>query len=331
MPSDCTFIGNAAAIKQVDTLTIGGTLEIGDRFEVTINGKLFRHTATTTVAATEATNLAAAWNALPSTDYPEFAEIVAAATSGGALTLTAKAAGKPFTATVATFESDGGAADAQTFGTSTTTACSGPNFWSLAANWSNGAVPITGDSVFLDGAVCNARIKYGLDQNAVTLAALTAKNGWKGEIGLPERNADNSAGEYDEYRQTELKIGITDVAVGCASGRIRIDGQAVESHLTVTATGSARDTALAAFQWRGTHADNTLDVQGGSVGVALVAAHTAELATFTQSGGTCRVGTSVTLGAIEKTGGVLTLDDATVALTGLRCVLSGDSTLVASV
>src|SRR5688500_1453229 len=58
------FVGNALAVAQVDTLTIGGTIEVGDRFRVTINGKTFVHSAGTTVAATEATALAAAWNAL---------------------------------------------------------------------------------------------------------------------------------------------------------------------------------------------------------------------------------------------------------------------------
>lgn len=330
MPSDCTFIGNAPAIKQVDTLTLGGTIEVGDRFEVTINGKLFRYTAASAVAADEATALAAAWNALPAADYPEFAEITAAATSGGALTLTAKKAGKPFTATVATFESNGGAADAQTFGTTNTVACSGPNFWSLAANWSNGAVPITGDSVFLDGAVCNAHILYGLDQNAVTLAGLYARNQWKGDLGLPERNKDSSAAEYDEYRDTELKIGITAVDVTCASGRIKINSQAVQTAITVRATGSAKEAALAAFQWRGTHASNTLTVEGGNVGVALTSGHAATLASFTQTEGTLRIGADVTLGDMSKTGGNLTLDDATVALVSMRCVLTGDSKLIAT-
>src|SRR6185295_12509087 len=109
-----TWRGDAPAVAQVDTLTVGGTIEATDIFKMTINGKTLSVTAGSTVAATVATTIATAWNA---STIPEFAEITAAATSGGALTLTADTPGKPFVCTVSTTEANGDPADAQTFGT----------------------------------------------------------------------------------------------------------------------------------------------------------------------------------------------------------------------
>ncbi len=119
--------GDSPAIAQVDTLAIGGTIEVGDKFTVTINGKSMTYIATSTTAATCATGFVTQWNALSSTAYPEFAEITAAEGVTGSLTLTADTAGKPFTISVATTESNGDAADAQTFTRTATTANSGPN------------------------------------------------------------------------------------------------------------------------------------------------------------------------------------------------------------
>jgi hypothetical protein len=141
--STIRFKGNALAVAQVDTLTVGGTVEAGDRFVSTINTKALSVAATTTVLATTATDFYTAWEALDASLYPEYAEITAD-DSSATVTLTSNEEGVPFTVTVTTTESNGGAADAQTFVRTATTASSGPLHWDTAANWSAAAVPVTG-------------------------------------------------------------------------------------------------------------------------------------------------------------------------------------------
>lgn len=329
------FVGNALAVAQVDTLTLGGTIEVGDRFLVTINGKTFVHSAGTTVAATEAAALAAAWNALSSTLYPEFAEITAAATSGGALTLTADTAGKPFTVTVATTEANGSAADAQTFGRSATIASSGPRHWDTAANWSGGSVPANSDDVHIDQG---GDILYGLDQSAVTLASLHIAQSWTGRLGLPRTNTDGSA-NYPEYRSQFLAIGATSVAIGngsgAGSGRIKLNTGSVQTTLTLRNSGSPLETGLAAVIWKGTHASNAVHVLKGSLDVAPFPGETATLVTLNvgyrdsvQSDSQVTLGTGVTLtdAAITQSGGSLTIQSATSG-TATLSVLDGVCTI----
>ena len=108
-----TFERNVGAVQQVDTITVGGTVEVGDKFTVTINGTAFNFTATTTSANDVAIGLAAAVNggAEP---------VTAGAPAGGVFTLTADTAGTAFSSSVATTETDGSAADNQTIVTAAT-------------------------------------------------------------------------------------------------------------------------------------------------------------------------------------------------------------------
>lgn len=108
-----TFERNVGAVQQVDTITVGGTVEVGDKFTVTINGTAFNFTATTTSANDVAIGLAAAVNggAEP---------VTAGAPAGGVFTLTANTAGTAFSSSAATTETDGSAADNQTIVTAAT-------------------------------------------------------------------------------------------------------------------------------------------------------------------------------------------------------------------
>ena len=110
-----TFERNVGAVQQVDTITVGGTVEVGDKFTVTINGTAFNFTATTTSANDVAIGLAAAVNggAEP---------VTAGAPAGGVFTLTANTAGTAFSSSAATTETDGSAADNQTIVTAATIA-----------------------------------------------------------------------------------------------------------------------------------------------------------------------------------------------------------------
>jgi hypothetical protein len=329
--ADCIFIGNGVKVAQVITLTVGGTIETTDKFHVNMGTKRLTVVAGSTDAATVATAIATAWNALSATDYPEFAEITALATGGGNLTLTADNPGRAFAVTLLTVETNDAAADDQTFSQAATVANAGPEDYTTLANWSGGALPANGDNLYLDGSIYNGAIKYGLDQSAVTVASLVIRNGWTGTIGLPERNKDHST-QYDEYRETSLKIGATALDMDCASSRIKINVGSVQTAIVVRRTGTARDAGTQAFQWFGTHASNTLEIRNGSVGVAMGATQTATVATLTQSGGSCRCSVGTTVKTINKTGGTLALEGCpATAVTSLRGTFTGDSPLQTTV
>lgn len=272
--------GDAQATAQVTRCTIGGTIEVGDTFSVTIGSKTLTFAAASTTAATVAAAIVSAWNALASGQYPEFAAITAIDAGSGAFDLTAKTAGVPFIVALATAESGGGAADAQTFTQSTLAAASGGAFWSLPANWSTGAVPVNGDDVVLQNSA--NPILYGLDQSAVTLASLTIDQSFTGTIGLPRAN---SAG-YVEYRELYLKIGATSIVIGrgegAGSGRIKIDTLAVQTSVNMLNSGTPAENGLPAIFWKGTHASNAVSIAKGSLAVAIFAGETATLASIKQ-------------------------------------------------
>jgi len=316
--SNVIWKGGAAAVAQVTTCTVGGTIETDDIFKITIGTKTLSVTAGSTVAATVATTIAAAFNALSATEYPEFAEITALATAGGALTLTADTAGVPFTVTLATTEAGGGAADAQTWGQTATTASAGPNDWSTAGNWSGGAVPVNSDDVYLEDSAIG--IYYGLDQSAVTLTSLTIRSTFIGTIGLPRTNANG----YVEYRDTYLKIGATTINAGqgdgSGSGRIKINCGTVQTTLNLDGTGAPYETGVPSLLFLGTHASNAINVTGGEIGIAFYGGEVSTVSTLkvTSAGGstpTVVCGLGVTLGTLLNYGGNVRVDATTAAIT----------------
>jgi trimeric autotransporter adhesin len=267
MPSTILWQGGAAAVAQVDTLTVGGTIEASDVFIMTIGKKTLSVIAGSTVAATVATTIAAAWNALDSTLYPEFAEITALATTGGALTLTANTPGIPFTVSVSTTESGGGAADDQTFTQAHTIVNSGPNDISTATNYSTGVLPASGDTLIFQNS--NISALYGLSALlAVTLAKLQIDQSFTGTIGSPQANP----GGYIEYRSLYFQVGATTGILGNGngqgSGRIKIDFGSVQTNTTIVNCGQQIENGVPQILLLGTHASNVLTVMRGTVGLA---------------------------------------------------------------
>ena len=109
------FERNVGTTAQVDTITVAGTVEVGDKFSVTVNGVQYSFTAASTSANDVATGLATAINAdggLP---------VTASGATGGAFTLTADVSGAAFASTVNSTESDLSTADAQTISKAETT------------------------------------------------------------------------------------------------------------------------------------------------------------------------------------------------------------------
>ena len=96
---DVTTSYQGPPTAQVDTLTLGGTVEAGDVFSATVEGTTVSYTAlaTDTTLDNIAAGLSAALNA-----NPTVSSVVTAAAAGGQITLTAVTAGSPFTSTTST-------------------------------------------------------------------------------------------------------------------------------------------------------------------------------------------------------------------------------------
>lgn len=334
--------GGAAPVSQVTAYVFGGTWETSDIVTCTIGSKTFSVVGNSTTISTVVDAVVTAWNALSSTNYPEFAEITASRSSNS-LVLTADTAGVPFTCTVATTETGGGAADAQTIDSVTSstgtdsTACQGPNFWSVAANWDGGTVPVNSDTVYIENS--DVDIKYGLAQSAVTLTALHVLASYTGSIGLPERNTSGTA-NYAEYRSTYLAISATTVNIGDGdgqgSGRIKLNVGTAQCTLNVRNTSQGAESNLEALLWKGTHASNEVNITKGSVGIAVYGGETATVSTLRvgyrdsqSSDSKVRCGSGVTHTTLSMSGGEVILGAGLTTITktaGDLTVKSGNVT-----
>ena len=296
------WTGQALAVKQVVTGTVGGTVEVGDEFKATIGNKVMTHVATSTSTSTTASEFATQWNNLDPTLYPEFAEITASAASS-VVSLTADTAGKEFTVTLTTTESGGGAADAQTFVQATATANAGPNDWSSAGNWSTNTAPVDADDVYIENSALD--ILYGLSQSSIDLTSLNIAASYTGKIGLPKHN-----GTYAEYRTDYLTLGTaTTLRVGYGPGpgspriKLNVGSNACTFTCWGTATSAEVSSGVPTLLWKGTSASNAVNIYKGSVGLGFYGGESFTIATL-QSGYTTTQATdaSVTCGD----GGTLT-------------------------
>ncbi len=314
--STCKWRGDAPAVAQLQTIT-PANVAATNTFTLTCNGKTITFTATANTVANVTAGLVAL---LAATTIPEFQEVTAA-DGTTVLTLTANTPGKPFTITSS---AAGGTA---TLVSATTTANSGPNVWSVAANWSGGAVPIAADDVIFENS--DVDVLYGLDQSAVTLATLTFWSTYTGKVGLLPWN-----GSYYEYRDTYLKVSSTLLTVGdgtgAGSGQIRLNLGTVTCTAVVRGTGSPATAGLPALLLTGSNASNTLLVTQGSVGLALEASSTAQFPTLNigyETGPASDVnltaGTGCTLTTVNQLGGVSLFQSAITTLTveGGTCTL----------
>ncbi|QDT41057.1 hypothetical protein Pan241w_11160 [Gimesia alba] len=203
--------------------------------------------------------------------------------------------------------------------TTETTANSGPNNWDVAANWSTNTVPVTSDTVHISHT--DISILYGLDQSAITLAALHIEQTFTGEIGLPRFNADGTT-SYSEYRDQYLKIGATLLNIGDKEGdgseRIKINLGSVQTTALITDSGDSPDGNTPAILLLGTHASNVININRGSLGVAYYPTEVSTIATLRQAffddavdDTNVFLGSGVTVTDINKTGGVLDINSAT--------------------
>ena len=200
-----------------------------------------------------------------------------------------------------------------TLSTATVTSSAGPNDASVAANWSSGSLPTTGDTILITGT--SVSILYGLNTfSAVTVALLQIDGSFTGTIGLPDRNSSG----YYEYRQTFFRVNATTVTIGAnggsGSGRIRLNLGTVATAISVYATASPLDTGLTALQIQGSNSSNTLYAYQGSIGLAIQTGLTAQFATVSvsfvnnkSSDVSLFGGAGLTLGTLNQFGGSVTL------------------------
>lgn len=301
--------GDAPALAQVNALTVGGTAALGQTYAATINGKSVTYTATG--ADTNATIATALLALLQASTVPEFLEVTWAAGASAVVTGTATTAGKPFTQTSA-------ASGTGSLATATTVTGAGPNDVGVAANWSSGTLPATGDTIVFDSSTVDAL--YNLSAlAAVYPAAVTINASYNGKVGLPSYN-----GSYYEYRPQYLQLqgcsGNVNVGYGAGqgSGRVKLDLQTTNAWaVNVEGTSSPADSALGVQQallLKGGKAGCTLCVNKGTVGVAALPGESATVPTLNvgyvsqvQGDATVFCGAGAALTAVNQAGGTLTL------------------------
>jgi len=316
------WTGSAPAVAQVTDFVFAGTWEATDVITLTMGGVTVSTTAGSATTATVVSTLVTTWNNLSSTTHPMFAEITASVVTSTTFRLTGDTAGKPFAVTIATTETGGGAADAQTIDGAATstgvdaTACSGPNHWDSAGNWSTGAVPVDSDDVYIERS--SVDIKYGLANTSIDLTSLNIAQSYTGKIGLPDYNTDGTS--YYEYREKYLKLGTaTTVNVGRGegqgSGRIKLHLGTNAATVNVEGTGSPAESGLPALLIQGSNASNVLNITQGNVGLAVEVSTTAQFPTLrvgsesNPAGDVTLVcGAGCTLTTINQAGGNVTVE-----------------------
>jgi hypothetical protein len=147
----------------------------------------------------------------------------------------------------------------------------------------------------------------------VRLANLFVDSRFAGsKLGLPRTNP---AG-YDEYRPLKLELWATSIEIGAGQGsgstRIKLATGDQPTSIEVIATGGSTEAGIPAVLWDGDHVDNRLEVVDGEFGIALFPEDSAQFGKLVQRAGQVIIGRDVTVGAIRRTGGELTMLGATV-------------------
>lgn len=180
------------------------------------------------------------------------------------------------------------------------------NTWSTAGNWSLGTVPVTGEKVWITGAVSTLAITAGLNQSAVTLAELNIVSDYTGTTALI-----GTATAYLQIGATIVNIGLPSPnGTGAGSGRIKLDLGSVASRIAIFSTaGSGVDSSnvLEPVRIIGTNATNIINIYNGVVGVATTNPNEqATLDKVTVTGGRLNCGPRVTLDEVWNKGGTIT-------------------------
>lgn len=204
-----------------------------------------------------------------------------------------------------------------------TTANSGPNDISVAANWSGETLPVAGDTVVIDQG--SSGMLYHLDQLATGLAAFYHYARFTGDIGLPERSTELGS-TYYEFREQYLTVDAPTISIGIGDGssgsRIKIKGvSGTTPTVDVYQTDSPVDPGVPSCLLVLPNSSSVLNVNRGSVGIAIYPGETSTVPTLrvgfeTNQAGDSTVicGAGVTLTTIEQSGGKVTTNSAVTTL-----------------
>lgn len=288
---------DAAAVAQVNTVTVGGTAASTQVYSVTINGKVVSYTAgvsdtNTTIASSLLANLIGSLIA-------EFNEVTWTL-NALVITGTALVPGKPFTNTSA-------ATGTGTLVTAITTVNSGPLSASTLANYSTGALPTGSDTLIFEGP---ASFLYDLTALAAAAPIVIFMPSHTGAIGLP----DYTASGYFEYRQKYMQLASTSITSRSQSGRIKLDLASTASvNISIYNAGTPLVGDPFAVNIIKTGASSILNVQKGIVGLAMGASEVATFATVNvgslnapATDANVTLGPGVTWTTINQNGGVVT-------------------------
>lgn len=323
MPRTCRWIGGnngATSTAQVSS-AVFASYNTGSTRTITIGGI----TVNNGVDATDlTTTLAALATYLNTLTHPYFAAMTWSSDATHVLA-TADTAGVPFTFTAATT-----GVGATTNTVTVTTTSKGPNDWSTAANWDTATLPVSGDTVLLDGTsdfalaqglATGIYFNYRIDQAHTAL------------IGLGRSFTSDVAGitvtptEVPEYRSQYLAMTAAADAVsgdigrdfgsGNAQGcqRIKIDhGDATATINVWNSASLSSDDGLQPIQFKfGTNPYSTIYVRKGLVGIGqqtetctLLECDIADTSSFSR----VVMGTGVTCAITKQNGGSITLNSA---------------------
>lgn len=313
------FRGDATALAQSQSYTLGGTWLAAETVTFTVNTKDVTVAVGSTTITTILDNLVAGFNDADPAVYPELSgEITATEDGATKLILTANTAGVPFTISLATNSAAGTISSATVI-----QASKGPSHWDDDDNWDTNGVPADGDDVDLSGL--DVPILYGLSQTGIALASLTIPSSWQGLIGLKDRN---DAGYY-EYRTKPLSLeSVTLCTIGAGPGpgtsrlRLSVGHAATVSTINIHGSAQPEQDGFKAIQIETGGAANVVNVTRGSVEIAGQVGQAATVATLRigyqtnqEADADVRCGTGAALTTVDKSGGQLETNSAITTLT----------------
>jgi hypothetical protein len=311
--SNCIWLGSAVSVQQVRSYTVGGTPNVNDVFLLTVGSKTFSYTAgASPTPAAVAAGVAAMLQATSTTLNPELAQLAIGYVAGGATFTITGVAGVPFDIETALGDGNTGSG---TFTWTDTVPASGPNFANAAANWSGGAVPESGDSIYLTNS--SVSLLYGLDMSAITDVSLTVDSTFTGTVGLPRNRGIPGGPSFSEYLPQYWRIGATTCYLNTGGGRFKLDTGSAGTSLFITGAASSAEAGIKTILWVGT-GSNAVNISKGSFAAANFPGETAAISVLNQEwqsnqagDSDVRLGPGCSVATVTKTGGTLEINSGT--------------------
>ncbi len=319
-----TYIGAAQPTIDIWTFTPGslGSPPTSNLFTITCNGKSYTYTAL--VGDTVASICTALQALLSASTFGEFTQYTWTATSTTVVG-TRNAIGIPGTFTQA--HGNGGGAGTPTFTAVNTVAATSANDVGNTADYSGAALPVNSDTLIVDSQ--SPSLLYNASAlSGVTLTLLDIRGSFTGAAGLPVANPLG----YREYLPTQFTVSATTIKVGAGggqgSGRLRLNVGSVQTALQVFATGSSLDSGVEALQFAGSSTSNTLDISGGTVGIAPYGGDAGKFSTITISAGSVHCYESSVIVSVTQSGGAVQLDSG---FSGSYVMSGGSATIIGAI